>query len=94
VNNGDGISYQLNVAYAGTQDVEDWESDAYPTPVTELDASTVTDLTASWRFHETERLGSFTLRGKINNLLDEDYAYVKGYPMPGRSFFATLRWEY
>ncbi|CAK8718080.1 TonB-dependent receptor [Candidatus Electrothrix aarhusensis] len=94
VNNGDGISYQLNVAYAGTQDVEDWESDAYPTPVTELEASTVTDLTASWRFHETERLGAFTLRGKINNLLDEDYAYVKGYPMPGRSFFATLRWEY
>ncbi|WLE96197.1 MAG: TonB-dependent receptor [Candidatus Electrothrix communis] len=94
VSNGDGISCRLNVAYAGTQDVEDWESGASPTPVVELDASTVTDLTASWRFYEAERLGSFTLRGEINNLLDEDYAYVKGYPMPGRGFFATLRWDY
>ncbi|WPD23319.1 MAG: TonB-dependent receptor [Candidatus Electrothrix scaldis] len=94
VNNGDGISYRLNVAYSGTQDVEDWESGAYPTPVVELDASTVTDLSASWRFYENERLGSFTLRGQIGNLFDEEYAYVKGYPMPGRSFFAALRWEY
>ncbi len=94
VGDGDGISCRLNVAYAGTQDVEDWESGDHPTPTVELDASTVTDLTASWRFHETERLGSLSLRGKINNLLDQDYAYVKGYPMPGRGFFATLRWEY
>ena len=94
VNNGDGISCRLNVAYSGPQDVEDWESGTYPTPVVELDASTVTDLTASWRFYEDDRLGSFTLRGEINNLLDEDYAYVKGYPMPGRSLFASLRWEY
>jgi vitamin B12 transporter len=94
IGNGDGISCRLNIAYAGTQDVEDWESSTSPTPVVELDASTVTDLTASWRFYEAERLGAFTLRGEINNLFDEDYAYVKGYPMPGRSFFAALRWEY
>ncbi|CAK8723552.1 TonB-dependent receptor [Candidatus Electrothrix laxa] len=94
VSNGDGISCRLNVAYAGVQNVEDWESDAYPTPVVELDASTVTDLTASWRFYEDNRIGAFILRGEVNNLFDEDYAYVKGYPMSGRALFATLRWEY
>ncbi|MCI5188293.1 MAG: TonB-dependent receptor [Candidatus Electrothrix sp. AS4_5] len=94
VSDGDGIACRLNIAYAGAQDVEDWESDAYPTPVVELDASTVTNLTASWRFYEDDHLGAFTLRGEINNLFDEEYAYVKGYPMPGQSFFASLRWEY
>jgi vitamin B12 transporter len=94
VNDGDGISCRLNIAYAGTQQVEDWESGDYPTPVIEFDSSTVIDLTASWRFYENDRLGAFTLRGAIDNLFDEEYAYVKGYPMPGRSFFASLRWEY
>ncbi|MCI5212368.1 MAG: TonB-dependent receptor [Candidatus Electrothrix sp. ATG2] len=94
VSDGDGISCRLNVAYAGEQDVEDWEAGASPTPVVALDASTVTDLTASWRFYEDDRLGAFTLRGEIDNLLDEEYAYVKGYPMPGRTLFASLRWDY
>ncbi len=94
VSDGDDIACRLNIAYAGAQDVEDWESDAYPTPVVELDASTVTNLTASWRFYEDDHLGAFTLRGEINNLFDEEYAYVKGYPMPGQNLFASLRWEY
>jgi outer membrane receptor protein involved in Fe transport len=24
----------------------------------------------------------------VNNIFDEDYAYAKGYPMPGTTFFA------
>ena len=94
VGDGDGISCRLNIAYAGAQDVEDWESGIYPTQIVELDASTVTNLTASWRFYEDEQLGNFIIRGEVDNLFDEDYAFVKGYPMPGRSFFASLRWEY
>jgi len=94
VDNGNGIFCRLNVAYAGSQDVNDWESAAYPTPVVQLDSSTVTDLTAGWRFFENDRVGAFTLRGELRNLLDEEYAYVKGYPMPGRSFFLGLRWDY
>jgi outer membrane cobalamin receptor len=38
--------------------------------------------------------GRFSIRGEVHNLFDEDYAYVKGYPMPGRSFFAGLAWEF
>ena len=92
--NGDGIFCRLNVAYTGSQDVNDWESGIYPTPIVNLDSFVVADLTASWRFYKDETLGAFTLRGEIGNLFDEEYAYVKGYPMPGRSFFAGLRWEY
>ena len=93
VNNGDGIFCRLNVAYTGSQDVTDYES-GYPYQEVKLDASTVTDLTASWRFYENERVGAFTLRGEVRNLFDEEYAYVKGYPMPGRGLYAGLRWEY
>ena len=94
VGNGDGIFCRLNVAYIGDQDVQDWESGAYPTPVVKLDSFAVADLTGSYRVYENEHLGAFTVRGEVRNLFDEDYAFVKGYPMPGRSFFVGLRWDY
>lgn len=94
VGNGDGFFCRFNVTSAGSQDVQDWESGKYPTPVANLSSSTVADLAASYHFMENDSWGSMTLRGEIRNLFDEDYAYVKGYPMPGRSFFIGLRWEF
>ena len=90
----DGFSARLNVAYTDEKDVEDWESGSFPTPVVVLDDFIVTDLVISKRIHQSEKAGSFTLRGEARNLFDEDYAYVKGYPMPGRSFFVVLYWAY
>jgi len=92
--NGAGTFCRLNVTYTGAQDVQDWESGIYPTPVSQLDSVTVVDLNAAYRFLETENYGTFTVRGEVTNLFDEDYAYVKGYPMPGRGFFINLRWDY
>ncbi len=94
VSNGDDFSCRLNIAYTGSQDVQDWESGAFPTPVVELDSHVVADLTANYRIMEDASWGSLNLRGGIKNLLDEDYAYVKGFPMPGRSVFLSLTWEY
>ena len=85
---------RLNVAYTGSQDVQDWEAVTYPVPVLELDSFTVADLVASYRFYKSEKYGNWTVRGEIRNMFDEEYAYVLGNPMPGRSFFAGLRWEY
>lgn len=93
VNNGDGISCRLNVAYAGSQDVTDYES-GYPYQDMELASSTVTNLGASWRIYKNEQVGAFTLRAEVNNLFDEEYAYVKGYPMPGIGATIGLRWNY
>ncbi len=92
VNNGDTISARLNVAYAGSQDITDYQFSTYQT--VELASHTVTDLSASWRFFESEQTGAFTLRGEITNLFDEDYAYVQGYPMPGIGGYLGLRWDY
>ena len=93
VNNGDGISCRLNVAYAGSQDVTDYES-GYPYQDMGFASSTVTNLSASWRVYQNEQIGAFTLRAEVNNLFDEEYAYVKGYPMPGMSGNIGLRWDY
>lgn len=92
--NGNGTFCRFNVAYYSGQTVQDWESGIYPTPDYELDAITVADLSAAWKFIENEQYGDVTVRGEIRNLFDEDYAFVKGYPMPGINFFLSLRWDY
>ncbi len=94
VNNGAGAFIRFNVAYSGKQDVKDWESGQYPTPTVELDSSTVADLVASYRFLESDQYGAFTVRGEIRNLFNEEYAFVKGYSMPGINWFLGLRWDY
>jgi len=94
VSDGSDWFCRLNVAYTGSQDVQDWEADMYPVPVVALDSFVTADLTAGYRFYASEALGSLSVRAEIRNLFDEDYAYVLGNPMPGRRFFLGLRWEY
>ena len=92
----DGIRFsgRINVAYTGPQDVEDWESGLWPAPEISMDGFTLVDLTADYRLFETENYGGITWRTEIRNLFDEEYAYVKGYPMPGINFYMGLRWDY
>ncbi len=94
VSDGDGWFFRFNVAYTGNQAVQDWESSIYPVPVVDLDSFVVADLAASYRFLETESYGRWSVRGEVRNIFDEDYAYVLGNPMPGRTYFAGLRIEY
>ena len=94
VSDNDRFSGRLNIAYTGPQDVDDWQSGAYPAPVTDLDGFTVVDLTTTYRVLETSRYGDVSVRTEIRNLFDENYAYVKGYPMPGINFYMGLRWDY
>ncbi len=90
----DGFSARLNLAYTAEQDVDDWESGTFPTPVVTLPDFIVTDLVVSKRIFHSKNMGAFTVRGEARNIFDEDYAYVKGYPMPGRGFFVGLDWAY
>ena len=89
----DGFSTRLNFAYAGENDITDYES-GWPYKDMEADDFTVADFMISKRIIKTERYGGLTLRGEIKNLFDKDYEYVKGYPMPGRSFFLGLRYDF
>jgi vitamin B12 transporter len=92
ISNYDDFSANLNVAYFGDQDITDYENGTYE--VIELEGSSVVSLSLSKRILQTENHGSLSLTGEIENLLDEDYEYVQGYPMPGRSFFIGMRYAY
>ena len=89
-----GFSANLNFAYTGKQKIDDWESGLWPAPVIEKGNFTVANFTISKKILDTEKYGGFTLRGEIQNLFDKDYEYAQGYPMPGRSFFLALRYDF
>ncbi len=94
IGDGNGTFCRFNLAYYSDQSVQDFESGLYPTPDYQLESVTVADLTTAWKFLEHAQYGSFTVRGEMQNLFDTQYAYVKGYPMPGISVFVGLRWDY
>jgi vitamin B12 transporter len=94
---GMGLAATFNVAYTGEQLVEDWEDwdwlvSSEPEIVT-LGSSTVASLNISKALVTSDRWGKLTLKGDITNLFNSDYAYVKGYTMPGRSYFLGLRYD-
>jgi vitamin B12 transporter len=89
----DGFSAKLNFAFTGEMTVTDYES-AYPYLEVIKESFTVADLTIKKRLIKVDRLGGLSLKGEIQNLFDENYSYAKGYPMPGRSFFLGLRYDY
>ena len=90
----DRFSGRLNIAYTSPQDVDDWQSGVYPAPVINLDGFTIVDMTGTYRMFASRRYGDVSLRAEIRNLFDENYAYVKGYPMPGINFYLGLKWDY
>jgi len=93
LDNGSGLACRLNAAYTGSQGAVDYES-GWPYQDIKMASFTVVDFTTSILLLEDERNGSLTLRNEVCNLFNEEYAYVKGYPAPGRSFFMGLRWDY
>lgn len=94
VSDFDGFSMRLNFTYTGKQDIKDYESAAFPSPVIEKGGFTVADLSIEKRIFNISDYGHVTMRGEIQNVLDKDYAYIKGYPMPGRNFALSLKYTY
>ena len=93
----DGLSANLNFAYIGKQDIDDWRNAGPPTwvaPRIEKGSFTVANFTIAKKILSTEKYGGITLKGEIQNLFDKDYEYVNDYPMPGRSFFLGLRYDF
>ncbi|MFO7971939.1 MAG: TonB-dependent receptor, partial [Desulfobacterales bacterium] len=91
-----GLSANLNFAYTGEKDIEDYENYVWgePVKVIERGGFTVANFTVSKKILDFDKYGTVTLKGRILNLFDKDYDYVKGYPMPGRNFFIGMRYDY
>jgi vitamin B12 transporter len=93
VSDMNGFMARLNFAYTGDQDVQDWES-SWSGPVVEKGGFTVANLTVQKRILDFNSYGDLSLRGEVRNLFDKDYSYVKGYPMPGRSFVLGMEYSF
>lgn len=97
VSNYDDLTADLNFAYYGREIVEDWYLAGPPTwtaPVVTKGGFTIADLVLEKRLARMNSAGDLTLRGEINNLLNEQYDHVLRYPGPGRRFVLGLRWDY
>lgn len=82
-----GFSADLNFSYTGEQRI------TYPEDM-QKGGFTLANLSLSQRIADAGKYGDFILRGEVRNLLDKQYSYVQGYPMPGRSFYLGLRYHY
>lgn len=55
---------------------------------------TVVNWTARKQLFELSDYGHVDIKAEVNNLFNEDYAYVSGYPMPGRNFYVGLAYAF
>ncbi|MBW2653572.1 MAG: TonB-dependent receptor [Deltaproteobacteria bacterium] len=85
-----GFVSKLNFAYIDEQDIIDYEG----TGETRLDSYTVADLTIAKTLFPSKKYGDVSIKAEIQNLFDEDYAVVQGYPTPGRTFYIGLKYAY
>lgn len=88
----DGFFADLSVSYLSSQNVTDYQFDTKDE--VRLSSVTVSNLTITKRVVSTDKFGSLSLRGEVKNIFDEEAAYIQGFPIPGRQFFAGVTWAY
>jgi vitamin B12 transporter len=81
------LDAKLHVRNQGPMKDTDWNAAGYPE--IEYPSFTVVDLVTGVNFFKHHRI---TL--KVDNILDEDYYEKKGYPKPGRAFYASYRYKF
>jgi len=82
---GGGVSVGAGVAFvAGRQDI-----DALTYATIDAEDYTVARIYAAWQVNKR-----LTLKARIENLLDESYEEVNGYPALGFGAFAGVEWKF
>lgn len=94
LSDNDGFFTRLNITHTAKQDITDWNPATFQSEKTTLKAFNVANLTISKRVYTSKDFGSVTLSGNVLNLFNEDYAYVKGYPMPERNYKVSAKYDY
>lgn len=87
-----GLEVDLCFTYLGDQ--KETNFNTYPSSVITTGGDVTADLTVVKTLHEWEDYGRLSMKGELRNIFNKEYALNFGYPMPGRSFFASLVWQY
>ncbi len=93
VSSPDHFNVTLTVAYTGDQDINVYDAYFNTLRVTKGDF-TVTNLAGNYKIFQQSNGNAVWFHGEVNNLFDKDYEYVNGYPMPGRNFYASLKYTF
>ncbi len=82
------FSARLNFAYHGRKWVDNWETGMGED--VEKGGFTVADLSLNKELFDS----SCSIGASVGNLFDKDYAYVLGYPMPGRNYQVNVSYRF
>ncbi|HWQ26702.1 MAG TPA: TonB-dependent receptor [Chlorobaculum sp.] len=87
-----GFKGMFNLAYTGKTNVQVWE-DWSGRVVTKagFPVASVSFSKKVFLGHEKDHGPGVTFSAEVNNLFDRNYEYVRGYPMPGRTFTAGIK---
>jgi len=90
-----GLDVDLRFTYYGKQDIQDWNYNSKTSgQIVEIGGRTIVDLFVTQTIKEWDDAGKLSLKAEIRNIADDKYATIKDYPMPGRSFYLGLRYDY
>ncbi len=73
--------------YTGSEKYQDWST--FPETIKDKDPFWVYSAKALYRFNE-----AIEAQASVDNILDEQYSYVDGYPMPGRNFSFGVKYKF
>ncbi len=87
---GWGLDVDLRFIYFGHQNVNDWSTGG----TARIGGDTTADLYITQVVHASDEYGTLSIKGEVRNIFDKYYETIKYYPMPGRSFYLGLRYDY
>lgn len=86
----DLLNLNVNAAWHGPQDIHDWDPGS-KTYTRIIGKGSFMVYNARLTVNPTDRVRAYLA---VDNLGDETYSYVNGYPMPGRSFVGGLEYRF
>lgn len=88
-----GTDLDIRFNYLGFQNELAFNAD-YVASEKREGGKTTLDLFLSQKIYQFEDGSKFTVKAEARNVTNENYSYRYDYPMPGRSFYLGLRYDY
>lgn len=90
-----GLNADLRFTYLGYQnEIEVGPSPLYSQREIRSGGKTIGDFFISKTIWDFEDGGKLSLKGEVRNFTNENYSYRADYPMPGRSFYIGVRYDF
>jgi vitamin B12 transporter len=89
-----GLDVDLRATSYGYRKEMVYDSATSTSELKKVGGETVVDLFAAKTVHKWEGTGTLSLKGEVRNLLNVKHEGFANYPLPGRSFWLGLRYDY